>query len=135
MIRSITASMICCYFLLGSIILPLGDFSLMKELPKMYQAYEKLAAPDERCIADFVGDYLMGGRTMLGHNKNDAPETSKSNIQYQHTATFSIVFNVRFQLSSVMIADVFLTHSLTVIPFNTTEFHEELFRPPLTTLS
>src|SRR5947209_4794664 len=124
MIQKFTAYILCCYFLSGSIILPLGDFALMKDLPQMYCAYKKLATPQEQGIIDFVGDYLMGGRILLGHNKNDNPETTKSNVQYQHTASFCSMINIHFQPVVIKVADTFATHNPIQGTFYTSEFHQ-----------
>lgn len=135
MIHRIIIYLMCCYFLAGSLILPLGDFSLMKDLPQMYRSYEKLATPDELGLIDFVGDYLMGGKTILGHNKKDAPETAKSNVQFQHAQSFCSILNIHFQSTNVTVANAAIIHPDISIPVNTSEFHTELFRPPLNTLS
>jgi hypothetical protein len=118
MIRIITAYVLSCYFLIGSIILPLGDFSLVRDLPQMYKAYQKLAPQAEQGVVDFVGDYLLNGKAILGHNKHDTPERGKSNVQYQHAATFCSIVSVYERLSKSL-------------PVDTSDFHGQLFRPPL----
>ena len=123
------------YFLLGSILLPLGDFSLIKDLPRMYHAYEKIADPNERGVVDFIGDYLLGGKAIFGHNKNDIPENGQSNIQFQHAAGFCSIVSNQSQTITTIVADAVITHPNISIPINTSEFHNELFRPPLNTRS
>lgn len=135
MITRIAVYIIGFYFLAGSLILPLGDFSLLNDLPKMYHSYQKIVAPEECGIFDFVGDYLMNGKVILGHNKNDSPETANSNIQFQHAASFSTILNIHTQLTTVFVADASITHPDISIPVNISEFHKELFRPPLSTNS
>lgn len=135
MAKKALAYFISFYFLLGSIVLPLGDFSLIRDLPQMYRAYEKLADPKELGIADFIGDYLMGGKAIFGHNKNDAQETGKSNVQFQHAASFCSIVSLHAQTITTIVADAVITHSDISIPVNTSEFHSELLRPPLNPLS
>jgi hypothetical protein len=134
MIRKATAYILCCYFLAGSLVLPLGDFSLIKDLPQMYQAYQKLASPDECGIFDFVGDYLLGGKVLLGHNKSDIPETAKSNVQYQHAASFCSILVIPIQTIILTVVYVAPIHANISTSVNTSEFHKEFFRPPLNTL-
>lgn len=56
----------------------------------MYSAYEKVVAPDEEGVFDFVGDYLLHGKELLGHNKQD--RSSKSgDFQFQHATAFTII--------------------------------------------
>lgn len=34
----------------------------------MYRAYEKIVTPDEKGLFDFIGDYLLSGKDLLGHS-------------------------------------------------------------------
>jgi hypothetical protein len=131
MAKKVLAYFISFYFLLGSIVLPLGDFSLIKDLPRMYRAYEKLADPNDRGLADFIGDYLLGGKAIFGHNKSDIPENGQSNVQFQHATGFCSVVSSDTQTITTIVADAVINHPNISIPVNTSEFHNELFRPPL----
>ena len=124
--------MLACFFLAGSILLPLGDFSLMNDLPGMYRAYEKLATPEEIGVIDFVGDYLLGGKALLNHNHRDKPETRGIAVQFQHSATSYSFLKSQIHLSYIVIEDIAITHTLITILVKTSDFHPELFRPPLT---
>jgi hypothetical protein len=131
MARKIIAYALTCYFLLGSTLLPLGDFSLITDLPQMYKAYQKLAPAQEQGIFDFVGDYLLNGKGILGHNKHDAPESPQSGVQYQHAANFCSIAAANFQLQQISVTDHVINHRQTNLPVNTSGFYLELFRPPL----
>lgn len=85
MIKRIVALFLAMFFLAGSIVFPLGDFSLMRDLPQMYHSYTKIALPEEVGIIDFVGDYLLHGRDILGHNSHDKSENAAKGLQFQHT--------------------------------------------------
>lgn len=135
MAKKALAYFISFYFLLGSIVLPLGDFSLIRDLPQMYHAYEKLADPNERGIVDFMGDYLLGGKAIFGHNKNDIPENGKSTIQFQHAAGFCSIVSIHSPTITAIVTDAVITHPNVSTPVNTSEFHNELLRPPLSTIS
>jgi hypothetical protein len=111
--------------------LPLGDFSLAKDLPKMYQSYTKLANPKEIGIIDFVGDYLFAGKALLGHNKYDKSENSSTSIQFQHTPIgFNLVYR-RVETVCIVIQDYKISHKQIKNPLEIAGFHPELFRPPL----
>ena len=112
-------------------LLPLGDFSLIKDLPQMYKAYQKLAPPAEQDVFDFVGDYLLNGKAIFDHNKNDVPESSQQGVQYSHAASASNMLVVHFQLNAIAITEIRIIHKQTNLPVNTSDFHPELFRPPL----
>ena len=131
MAKKITAFTLCFYFLSGSIIFPLGDFSLMKELPGMYRSYEKLVSENERGVLDFVGDYLLGGKDILGHNKNDVPDSARSTTQFQHTANFCSMVTPHLYLNAVIINEHHIIHRDNLYLRDLPKFHNELLRPPL----
>lgn len=116
--------------LIGSVILPLGDFSLMKELPRMYQAYEKVVTADDKGILDFIGDYLLDGKDLLGHNRNDQP-CKPGAMQFQHTASFAMLFQRETRLLRPLTVPLKSTYKDTHLPGPLTDYHPSLFRPPL----
>jgi hypothetical protein len=131
MLRKITAYFFACLFLTGSAFLPLCDFSLMNDIPNMYQSYQKLATPEENGIVDFIGDYLFAGKTLLGHNKNDKPESSALSVQFQHSPTVSSFFYYDLKLPHLFVKDFKILHTPLKNPTEVTAFYSELFRPPL----
>lgn len=133
MFNKVITIILCCYFLLGSIVLPLGDFSLLKELPQMYRNYQKIAVADEQGIFDFVGDYLMGGKDFLGHNKKDAPESSKASIKFQHQASTCITLQRCSRFPVIAVSDAAISHIAVPVPVTISGFHPQLLRPPLRT--
>ncbi|QKJ29259.1 hypothetical protein HQ865_05655 [Mucilaginibacter mali] len=133
MIHRVTAYLIAGYFLLSSVLLPLGDFSLIRDLPRMYHAYQQVAAPDEMGIADFIGDYLLDGKTLLGHNKEDAPANTA--VKFQHADGLLSVPALHFHMRGVTVAEVVTKYIPAPIPAISPKFHNELFRPPLNTVA
>ena len=118
------------FFLTGSIILPLGDFSLMKDLPGMYKSYCKIKAgnPD---VIDFIGDYLLGGKDLLGHNQHDAPVKNDGSLQFRHQASLSLFFvshSYQVVLMTELIAKKYNNH---LINFHNSGYPHESFRPPI----
>ena len=128
--RKLIAAFLAFFILTGSIVLPLGDFSLMKDLPEMYRSYCKIKSgkPD---IIDFVGDYLLGGRELLGHNHNDAPIKADGSLQFKHPASNSL-YSTR-QVDCICLITVLHITDFPIFnyPFHTSEYHNEQFRPPL----
>jgi hypothetical protein len=57
--------------LTGSLTLPLGDFSLLRDISKMCQNYTKIISEAEMGVIDFIGDYLFYGKQIFGHNEHD----------------------------------------------------------------
>ena len=120
-----------CFFLGGSIFLPLGDFSLLRDIPAMYHNYSKIVAPEEFGVIDFIGDYLLHGKEFLGHNGHDKAQTPSNNVQFQHQANpLSVVFQTI--PSNVLFVPVLKKNykpcNKITIP---AEYPETLYRPPL----
>lgn len=128
MIRYTITLLLGFYFLAGSIILPLGDFSLMSDLPDMYHSYCKITAekPD---IFDFIGDYIWGGKDLLGHNKHDA--STSGTLQFQHQATQTLFFNHYFNLIPHKQELLIAKYNIHSIAFRESDFYKETLRPPI----
>jgi len=103
----------------------------MADIPKMYHSYEKLVAPDEAGIVDFIGDYVLAGKALLGHNKSDKPEKPGTSVQFQHPATGFIFLHSKLELTCFFIRDLKTNHAPVNDPIRATAFYSELFRPPL----
>jgi hypothetical protein len=131
MIKKIAVYILCIYFLVGNVILPLGDYSLMRDLPAMYQSYEKIVSPDENGILDFIGDYLLGGKDILGHNKGDAPQNPGSTTQFQHTAGVCSAIIIPAQLNSIIVNEYRVIYQDIYVLKTIEEFHKKILRPPL----
>lgn len=120
-----------CLLLASSVILPLGDVSLMRDIPDMYGSYTKITTPDELGVIDFVGDYLLHGKEIFGHNKNDRTQESSGHIQFQHQATpLNIILHD--QHISLLEWQIFQKkYGLLMQPFLASGHLVELLRPPL----
>jgi len=96
----------------------------------MYSAYEKVVAPDEEGVLDFVGDYLLHGKELLGHNKQD--RSSKSgDFQFQHATAFTIILQYGgYDIKPITIPNKpkeYTIHQSSA----PSDYHTALFRPPL----
>ena len=128
--RSVIAGILVLFFLAGSSILPLGDFSLMNDLPSMYKDYCKVRVGDPD-VLDFIGDYLMGGKDILGHNREDKPVKSSSPIHYQHQASMSLFYSVQFSEFPAKTQPDIIEHIIQKQLFHTSDYQGKLLRPPL----
>lgn len=116
--------------LFGSIVLPLGDFSLLQELPGMYHAYEKVVSPDEKGILDFVGDYLLNGKDLLGHNQHDQPLKAGA-MQFQHQASFAMLIHSAQPHVNPQITQAGPVYKAVYVSPSLSDYYPSLFRPPL----
>ena len=126
---------ICCFFaglfLISSVVFPLGDISLMRDIPQMYQNYTKITSAEEMGIIDFVGDYLLYGKQIFGHNAHDKIPAKGNDVQFQHQASPLNVVLLHRPIN-LLIAPVTVTEPPVQphIIYNG-DFRNKLFRPPL----
>jgi len=122
---------IACFILISSLIFPLGDFSLTRDLPEMYRNYSKITTPEELGVIDFIGDYLLHGKELFGHNANDKQQNAANNVQFQHQPVPFYIVLTPVQLDMATITPDIIAHPPIRITANTSDFKNRLFRPPL----
>jgi hypothetical protein len=131
MFKQITSGFLVCLFLTGSIILPMGDFSLMRDIPKMYANYSKITSQEEMGVIDFIGDYLLYGKQIFGHNEHDKIPAKGNEVQFQHQASpLNIVF-LHCTITLLVAPAAKPTHPIHSPTFYTGDYRNTLFRPPL----
>nr|WP_294900271.1 hypothetical protein [uncultured Pedobacter sp.] len=123
--------LIGCYFLLGQLIFPLGDFSLMKDFAPMYHRYTQVEHADEIGVGDFIFDYLLHGETIFGKNKKEATNKDYGSVQFTHQANSMsfILLASEFSYSKVEIEKPIVQQLKS--PFFPIGFRNQIFRPPL----
>lgn len=106
------------------------DLSLLRDIPQMYHNYAKIASRDEAGAIDFIGDYLLYGKDLFGHNAHDKTPAKGCDVQFQHQASSpNAAFN---QVHSILyIASVsILSHPVFKEVFKTSDYRNKLYRPP-----
>jgi len=128
--RLITLGM-AFYFLVGGMVLPLGDFSLMRDIPGMYHNYKKIVTDDDAGVVDFIGDYLLHGKEIIDHNSHDKPQTATNSVQFQHPVNplMAVLFHMCF--NAINASQSLQKQTTCFKAAATTGFKNSLFRPPL----
>ena len=80
MVKKTITVLMARFILTGGVVLPLGDFSLTRDLPEMYRSYSKITTPEELGVLDFIGDYLLHGKEMFGHNGHDKSQDGTNTV-------------------------------------------------------
>jgi hypothetical protein len=131
MLKRITCGFLASLFLTGSLVLPLGDFSLLRDIPKMYRNYTRITSPEEAGVIDFVGDYLLYGKQIFGHNEHDKIPAKGNDVQFQHQASpLNIVFLHR-TITLLAASHAVITYTMYAPVFYSGDYRTKLFRPPL----
>ncbi|OIQ63416.1 hypothetical protein GALL_550430 [mine drainage metagenome] len=111
--------------------LPLGDFSLLRDIPKMYQNYTKITSEEEVGVIDFIGDYLLYGKQIFGHNEHDKVPAKGNDVQFQHQASPLNIVLLHRTITALIAPAAMLTHPVQAPVFYTGDYRNKLFRPPL----
>jgi hypothetical protein len=131
MVRSAIAIVLSVYFLLGSTLLPKGDFSLMADLPNMYEQYKAIDDPQDISILDFVSDYLLNGEAIFKTDVYNGHNIPYNTVQFAHQAKTISCILLAFSLPAVSIQ---IIHNLYVLKNDNAYIYlccNEVFRPPL----
>ena len=131
MVKRVISIFLAFWFLTGSVLLPLSDFSLMQDIPGMYRNYAHLTTKEEFGVIDFIGDYLLHGKEIFGHNEHDKQQHGTNAVQFQHQAN---PLNVVFFNRALSLAGIPECHNEYQIPkesFYGSGYQKKLFRPPL----
>jgi len=96
----------------------------------MYQTYEKIVSPDEKGIFDFIGDYVLNGKDLLGHNQHDQPSKSGA-LQFQGSPSFAATIQPSFNLAQPLLLSFGIKPSGYHFFAALSYYHPSLFRPPL----
>jgi hypothetical protein len=131
MIKKTITLWMACLFLGSSVLLPLGDFSLMRDLPEMYRNYTRITSAEEMGPVDFIGDYLLHGKDIFGHNEHDKTPAKGCDVQFQHQASSLNIVLLYQPISLLFTPESLVPHPLFSQPFHTSDYSNELFRPPL----
>jgi hypothetical protein len=131
MYRKIICYIFAGFFLFGSVVFPLGDFSLMRDIPKMYENYTRVTSGEEVGAFDFIGDYLLHGKDLFGHNEHDKIPAKGCDIQFQHQASAPNVMVGQLHLVPFIAPVTLLSHAPFTALFYSSDYRNKLFRPPL----
>ncbi len=71
------------YFLTGTMFLPIGDFSTLPDLPRMYADCKKLEDTDMD-LTDFVTGHLLQVDGLFGNDKPELDEKPHQPVQFHH---------------------------------------------------
>ena len=131
MIKKAITLCTACLILAGSVIFPLGDLSLVRDLPVMYRNYSKITTAEELGVLDFIGDYLLHGKEIFGHNSHDKHQGASDDVQFQHQPN-PLCVALYFTSYPTFVAPLTKeSHTSCNKPIATTDYQQKLLRPPL----
>ena len=122
------AIILLSYHLFGTMCLPIGDFSMMADLPKMFQ-HCKATEDADLDIFDFVTDHLMDFDSVFDiHEQGEKPHQSNAvSHTIQQVNFVSPVFDFIFCEKKI----TKIVQPILISNFIQTDFLASVFRPPI----
>lgn len=118
------------YYLFGILCLPQGDFSVLADLPRMYQ-HCKTTEDKDMTPLDFITDHLINIDGLFDKHNNGDEQKPHSPVPFHHSISQTIFIN---KLQAVLPTNANFNKNENTIYidklyfFNFTSF---LFRPPI----
>ncbi len=132
--KIILTKILITFYSLGTIFLPMSDFSVIGNLPKMY-AHCKATEDKDMTPFDFVTDHLINIDSLFDkHDKGDEQKPHKNNdctINHSTTYFFQEINTIEFKSIKLLISSTVLIPDYE----NSLYFHNpifSIFRPPIT---
>jgi hypothetical protein len=132
--KNILAKFLIFFYSLGTIFLPMGDFSAIKDLPKMYE-HCKATEDADMTVIDFITDHLINIDGIFDKHPNGDDQKPHNDVDFKlgnYTITlFFQEFNVlEFKTAKVVIESkvVISNYKKSIYSFNHIHF---IFHPPI----
>ncbi|MEZ4875603.1 MAG: hypothetical protein R2793_09220 [Flavobacteriaceae bacterium] len=121
------------FYTLGVFCLPMGNFSILKELPGMYSYCKANEHPDMN-LFDFITDHILNIDGIFDKHQNN--DDQKSHIPIHHTFTSYSTFLApivtnSFKFSNHTNLEVIENYKI-LAPETFSEYISKVFHPPIT---
>jgi hypothetical protein len=91
-------SIFVCYWAFGMLLLPMGDFSALKDLREQYK-HCKQTEDKDMTLVDFITDHLINIDGVFDNHDNGDKQKSHSPIHYaHHNITIAIVISYKINI-------------------------------------
>jgi hypothetical protein len=83
-LKKLAAILLFCYYAFGTLCLPLGDFSVARDLPEMY-AHCKSTEDKDMTAIDFITDHLMNIDCIFDRHDDGDDQKPHTPVQLHHS--------------------------------------------------
>lgn len=122
--------MVLAFYALGTLFLPLGDFSLLQDLPQMYQHCKTTEDKDMTAI-DFITDHLINIDSIFDKHENGDDQKPHIPVQY-HSQQLQTIYLIQvFEIpdaNPIVLNNKFPDYSEIIY---LSDYIFKIFRPPV----
>lgn len=130
--KQLTVIALLFYYSLGTLCLPMGDFSILPNLPKMYQ-HCKATEDSDMTPLDFVTDHLINVDGIFDNHDNGDNQKPHQPFHYQNLTLQ--LFIPDFQEFTIYTSHLISSDKKSVIAASdsdlTSNYISHTFRPPI----
>jgi len=131
-LKRLTAIALLFYYAIGTLCLPMGDFSILPTLPEMYQ-HCKATEDSDMTPLDFVTDHLINVDGIFDNHDNGDDQKPHQPFHYQNLTLqlfTPIVPEFSIPNKTLVFTDKKSIIASTDVNF-TSDYTSEKFRPPI----
>lgn len=118
------------FYSFGTFCLPLGDFSLLQDIPEMYRHCKATEDKDMTPI-DFVTDHLVNIDSLFDKHENGDEQKPHSTNQTQHHGQKQVTLITSFAFSISQFYQIESKPSIPNLNFLPSDYITKFFRPPI----
>lgn len=117
------------FYFFGTLCLPLGDFSVLEDIPEMYR-HCKATEDKDMTPLDFITDHLVNIDGLFDKHENGDEQKPHSN-QVQHHGQAQVSFLTSFSFCIIPFRAIEAEPSILLVDFFPSDYISKIFRPPI----
>jgi hypothetical protein len=118
------------FYSFGTFCLPLGDFSVLQDIPEMYH-HCKTTEDKDMAPLDFITDHLVNIDGLFDKHENGDEQKPHIPNQTQHHGQILVTFITYFAFSITQFQPIEVKPSIPSVNFLPSGYISKFFRPPI----
>jgi hypothetical protein len=118
------------FYSFGTICLPLGDFSVLADLPQMYHHCKTVEDKDMTPI-EFVTDHLLNIDGVFDGHQHGDPQKPHQPLQHNHPSQTVCSFSTTYNIAHTEIIEKRIKPILYRTDVILSDYTAKIFRPPI----
>jgi hypothetical protein len=118
------------FYSFGTFCLPLGDFSVLQDIPEMYR-HCKATEDKDMTPFDFLTDHLVNIDGLFDKHENGDEQKPHTPMQGHHHGQLQVTFISYFAFSITTFHFTFVNPAMPTVNFIQSDCISKIFRPPI----
>ncbi|MFA9220901.1 MAG: hypothetical protein ACEQSL_06925 [Sediminibacterium sp.] len=118
------------FYSFGTFCLPLGDFSVLQDIPEMYH-HCKATEDKDMTPLDFITDHLVNIDGLFDKHDNGDEQKPHTPSPTQHHGQAQVTFITYFAFSMAIFHPIVVKPAMPTVNFIQSDYICKIFRPPI----